>query len=187
MIPNNKQWRGATSVKDGLEKWQERKLQEYEGYQNDCVSGNVSQPNPVETLALSTLDADSDDFKLAWTSSTPRIAVIFQGSGSRTATTASLYEFLLTVRGLAEKKLRALNSKFEDFSCHLCLYVSGSSNTNVTCRSGQIFNSNGTKVENSSIVGYIQMDENHYLQWIPSNLRDPWKTDFRREKHFVRT
>lgn len=153
----------------------------------ECVDKKVSTPTRVEQYSLETLAKISNEFKLAWTSPAPRIAVIFQGSGNQVASLSSLYDFLSTVRQTADGALGKLDSSFRNFGCHLCLYVSGLAGTNVTRRSIQIFRPDGTKEMNSNVVGYIQMDEGQYLEWIPSTLREIWRRDFGGAEHFVET
>ena len=79
-----------------------------------------------------------------------------------------------TFRSTADATLSQKDEGFSNFGCHLCLYVCGQNGTSVTCRPDQILTENGNKAQNTNIVGYIQMDETQYVQWLPSKLRQTW-------------
>ncbi|CAF0818808.1 unnamed protein product [Rotaria sp. Silwood1] len=109
-IPNNKEWKGARTIDEGINNWYRKNEQD---------------------VHLSTLDANSREFKLIWTSPAPHIGV--KALSPTTTTLASLYKFMSEVRANAEKKLGQHDSKFANFGCHLCLYVCGQSGMTVTC------------------------------------------------------
>jgi hypothetical protein len=67
------------------------------------------------------------------------------------------------------------------------LYVRDQSGTNVTSRQGQILTEDGQFTTNDNIVGYIQIDENQYLQWLPQKLTQTWFNDFGQAEYFVGT
>jgi len=166
--------------------WYTRKARDYNKYKNECVQKGISNRTLTDNNSrLSNFDSDSDEFKLVWTVPAPRIGIVAQSP--TTSSLASLYTFMSNVRVSAESTLARLDRNFANFGCHLCLYVSGQPGTSVTCRQGQVFMPNGTINENPNIVGYIQMDESQYLQWLPSNLQQLWLNEFSRAEHFVRT
>ena len=175
------------TVQGGMSDWQKQTADEYKKYQAECVAKKTPTPSRIEGVTLSTLDSRSENFKLAWTSPTPRIAVIVQASARDIATLASLYDFMSAVRVHAEGALSQRDGDFRNFGCHICLHVRGQSGTTVTCRTANILATDGTITANANVVGYIQMDESQYLQWLPGNIREKWREEFRRSEHFVRT
>lgn len=167
--------------------WQKRTADDYKEYQTECVGKEIPTSSQIEGVTLSTLDSQSQNFKLAWTSPTPRIAVIAQASAVNTATLASLYDFMSATRVRAESALSRLDTKFQNFGCHICLHVCGQSDIAVNCRTVNVLATDGTTTANANVVGYIQMDESQYLQWLPGNIREKWRQEFRSTAHFVRT
>jgi hypothetical protein len=184
-IANNKEWRGAKTVDEGIKNWYKRKLAEYNKYKSECVQNRIPDRTLVENVPLSTFDSNSNEFKLVWTSPAPRIGIVSQSPA--TSSLASLYTFMTNVRVAAERILAQNDPNFRNFGCHLCLYVRDQSGITVTCRPDQVFTENGGLNENPNIVGYIQMDESQYVQWLPRNLRQVWLNEFSRAEHFVRT
>ncbi len=159
--------------------WRTRKLREYAGYKNECVSQATRSKPLVNDALLLMFDSNSSEFQLVWTSSAPRIGIVAQSPAG--IKLASLYTFM-------SKVFSDIDKIFSKFGCHLCLYVSGQSDTNVTCRPGQILTKDGKLNTNQNIVGYIQMGETQYLQLLPStDLREAWLNAFSRAEHFVRT
>ncbi|CAM4797381.1 unnamed protein product [Rotaria magnacalcarata] len=183
---NNKEWDNARTVEDGMRAWDRKKREQYKKYQLGCVNKKYARNSSVESYSLSNLDANSNEFKLAWISSAPRIGVIALNPDNTTL--ASLYNFMSEVRVKATAELNRHDPTFNDFGCHLCLYVSGkTSDTKVTSRSGQVLRETGDLTENTNLVGYIQMDESQYAQWLPTAIREQWLTQFADSEHFVST
>ncbi|CAF1569925.1 unnamed protein product [Adineta steineri] len=120
-----------------------------------------------------------------WLSSSPRIGIVAQSPS--TSNLGSLYTFMEKTRINAGKKLSQQDTRFTNFGCHLCLYVHGQSGTSVTCRQDRILMENGKFDDIINMVGYIQMDESQYVEWLPHNLRQVWLKEFRRAEHFVQT
>jgi hypothetical protein len=158
-------------------------VQEYAKYKNGCVKEATLNETLVENVRLSMFD--SNEFQLVWTSPAPRIGIVALPPAAPTLVT--LYTFMSKVRSDIERELTRRDRSFSNFGCHLCLYVCGQSGTTVTRRQDQIFAEDGKLNMNSNIVGYIQMDESQYVQWLPKNLRAEWLTAFRSADHFVRT
>lgn len=183
----NRQWSGAQNVEDGLRTWRDEKLKIYQKYKEACIRRHFSFENRFEQLRLNQLDETSADFQLAWTTPTPRVAVIDRLANVRIASLSLLYDFISSVYQKIERNLGSIDPKFVDFGSHLCLYVSGTTGTNVKHRSSQIFDNNGRKIINENVVGYIQMHETQYLCWIPRCLREIWREDFQQAEHFVET
>jgi hypothetical protein len=165
--------------------WFTKKKSEYTRYRNECVQKGIPNGTAVESVSLSTLYSSSDEFKLVWTSPAPRIGIVAQSP--TTSTLASLYTFMSNVRVAAEKALSRLDRNFSNFGCHLCLYVRGQEGTTVTCRQDRVLLPDGTIHDNPNIVGYIQLDESQYVQWLPHDLRKPWLNAFASAEHFVQT
>ncbi|CAF2400401.1 unnamed protein product [Rotaria sp. Silwood2] len=180
-----KKWRDARTVGDGINKWYAQKQEIYTKYRDECLKKPIPDHTLVEDVHLSTLHANSREFKLVWMYPAPRIGV--KALNPETMTLASLYKFMSEIRSNAEKELGRRDRKFANFGCHLCLYVCGQLGTSVTCRQGQVFTENGELDTDSDIAGYIQMDESQYVQWLPRNLRQKWLNEFGRVKHFVET
>jgi hypothetical protein len=168
-----------------MKNWQRKKAKNYEDYKNECVNKGTPKQTSVENCLLSTFDSNSQEFQLVWTYPAPRIGIVARSPS--TSTLGSLYKFMSTVRSDAENKLKKCDANFTNFGCHICLYVCGQSGTSVTCRQGQVLTGNGQVNGNPNIVGYIQMDESQYVQWLPSELRQVWLNGFKEAVHFVRT
>ena len=165
--------------------WYKRKLADYNKYKSECVQKRIPDHTLVEDVLLSTFDSSSNEFKLVWTSPAPRIGIVARSPAA--SSLASLYTFLTNVRVAAEKILARHDRNFANFGCHLCLYVRDQSDTTVTCRPYRVLTENGGFDKNPNIVGYIQMDECQYVQWLPRNLRQIWLDQFKQAEHFVRT
>lgn len=168
-----------------MQKWDAKRRKEYQNYQKDCIQKVSDVQTSVESVPLSALNIISTRFKLVWFYQEPRIGVI--ASDPQNTNLYSLYEFLSSVSINAEAMLSSKDSSFKNFGCHLCLYVSGRSDIKVTCRPGTVFTQNGQSPEDSNLVGYIQMEEVQYAQWLPRNLRKTWLEQFTSVNHFVST
>lgn len=168
-----------------MNEWHTRKIQEYTKYKNVCVRNGIPNQTSVEKVLLSNFNMNSTEFQLVWTSPAPQIGVVARSSA--TSTLDSLYTFMSKVRSDLDQELGRCDKNFSNFGCHLCLYVRGQSGTSVTERSGTVLMEDGKSNKNSNIVGYIQMDESQYIQWLPRNLRQVWLGAFSRADHFVQT
>ena len=73
------------------------------------------------------------------------------------------------------------------FDCHMCLHVRGQIESNVTCRQGQVLTLDEEITTNDNLVGYFQMAEDHYLWWLPQNLKKIWFDNFSQVDHVVGT
>ncbi len=184
-ISNHNEWKSAKTVDEGIDICYRRKLEQYKRFKRECVQRRIPDQTLVGNVLLSTFDSNSNEFKLVWTSPAPRIGIVSQSPA--TSSLASLYTFMTNVRVAAEKTLAQNDPNFLNFGCHLCLYVRDQSGTTVTCRPDQVFTENGGLNDSPNIVGYIQMDECQYVQWLPCNLRQAWLNEFSRAEHFVRT
>ncbi|CAF1450098.1 unnamed protein product [Adineta steineri] len=157
-IPTTKEWGSSKTVEEGMRKWYTRQLENY---------------------------ASSSEFKFVWLSPAPRIGIVAQSPSTSSLT--SLYTFMEKTRANIEEELSQQDPKFTNFGCHLCLYVHGQSGTSVTCRPDRIIMENGGFDDITNIVGYIQMGELHYAEWLPYSLRQVWLKEFGGVTHFVRT
>lgn len=162
-----------------------KNLHKYQKYKNDCIQKRIPDQTPVQSIALSTFNSNTNEFQLVWLASTPRIGVVAQAPAQTKL--ASLYQFMSNTRVSMERALSQVDRSFANFGCHLCLYVRDQMDTLTTCRPDQVLTANGTISVDQNIVGYIQMDENQYAQWLPGNLRRKWLDEFSRAEHFVRT
>ena len=90
---------------------------------------------------------------------------------------------------LARRKLSLVNNLYKDFGAHLCLYVTGKKKTDVhvvqRCARILIHDVNSIKIV--PIVGYVQMDEQLYLRWLPAIFQSIWLNEFRKNQHLVLT
>jgi hypothetical protein len=89
----------------------------------------------------------------------------------------------------ARKKLSFINPLFENFGVHLCLYVSGKkkNKTYLTQRSDRVLINNSDPIKLVRLVGYIQMDEQLYLRWLPAHFHRIWLNQFQNRQHLVVT
>ncbi|CAF1496969.1 unnamed protein product [Adineta steineri] len=182
-MPKTREWSGAKTVEEGMKNWYTKQIKNYINYKKDCIQKKIPNQTVIQKIALSMFS--SSEFTLVWLSSSPRIGIVAQSPS--TSNMMSLYTFMEKTRVDAEKKLSQQNTKFTNFGCHLCLYVYGQPGTSVTCRPDRILNENGRIDDITNIVGYIQMEELHYAEWLPYNLRHVWLNEFGRVEHFVRT
>jgi hypothetical protein len=139
----------------------------------------------VTNIVLSRFNSNKDEFELVWTSPAPRISIIARSPDDTTL--ADLYKFMSQVHSDIQEELSRRNGSMTTFDCHLCLYVRGQSGTTVTSRQGQISTEDGQFTTNDNIVGYIHIDENQYLQWLPQQLTQTWFNAFRQAEYFVGT
>ena len=105
-----------------------------------------------------------------------------------------LYHFMNDFYFSARKKLSSINPAFENFGVHLCLYVSSngkkgkSPKHRLTERSDRVFSNNESEpIQLARLVGYIQMDEQLYLRWLPAHLNRVWLNEFENQQHLVLT
>lgn len=166
-----------------MDGYDNRKITEYRGYKESCIQTAALPAGRVTEVPLSTFN--SNDYQLVWTAPDPRIGVIARSPNN--STLASLYDFMSRVIVDAEKELNKRDRNFANFGCHLCLYVSAGSGTNVMQRQGRIFSENGNLSTASNLVGYIQMDASEYVQWLPTQIKQTWLGEFRRVDHIVHT
>ena len=125
-------------------------------------------------------------FRLVYLASTPRIGVVAK---TKDIDLQILYSFMNDFYLSARSKLVKVNRLFDNFGAHLCLYVSGRNEGN--CHSIErldrvlIDDSNPVKLVN--IVGYIQLDEELYLRWLPVKFQRIWLNRFQSRAHLVLT
>jgi hypothetical protein len=85
----------------------------------------------------------------------------------------------------SREKLSLINPLFKNFGAHLCIYVSGK--TYLTQRSDRIFHNEFEPIKLVRLVGYIQMDEQLYLRWLPAKFHRMWLNEFQNRQHLVIT
>jgi hypothetical protein len=144
-----------------------------------CFNDPVSYKVPLEQF-------NTSKFNLVYLASSPRIGVISQ---SATNDLEVLYKFMDNFYLSARKKLSLINPLFENFGVHLCLYVSGKkkSKSYLTQRSDRVLINDSDPIKFVRLVGYIQMDEQLYLRWLPSNFHRIWLNQFQNRQHLVVT
>jgi hypothetical protein len=82
-----------------------------------------------------------------------------------------------------------MNPLFENFGAHLCLHVSGQKKIK-SClveRSNRALVNDINRTISVRIVGYIQMDEQLYLRWLPHFFHLTWLNEFGQNQHLVHT
>jgi len=142
---------------------------------NDPVSYNV----PLYQF-------NTSKFTLVFLASTPRIGIIAKKTNIELKV---LYNFMNNFYLTARKKLSIINPLYENFGVHLCLYVSGKKkiNSHLIQRLDRVLVNDINPIKSVRIVGYIQMDEQLYLRWLPAIFHRIWLNQFQNSQHLVLT
>jgi hypothetical protein len=145
-----------------------------------CLNDPVSYMVPLNQF-------NTSKFTLVFLASSPRIGII---GNNINIDLKVLYNFMNNFYLSARKKLSLINPLFENFGVHLCLYVSGEKkkkNSQLIQRSDRILINDINPIKSVRIVGYIQMDEQLYLRWLPSIFHQIWLNQFQNNQHLVLT
>lgn len=134
---------------------------------------------PLEQFNTST-------FRLVYLASSPRIGVIAK---TNDIDLRILYSFMNDFYLSARNKLVKVNRLFDNFGAHLCLYVSGRNEGNgqLIERLDRALIDDYNPVKLVNLVGYIQMDEELYLRWLPAKFQRIWLKRFANRAHLVLT
>jgi len=146
-----------------------------------CLNDPVSSYVPLHQF-------NTSKFTLVFLASSPRIGIIAKTTN---IDLKILYNFMNNFYLSAQKKLSVINSSFENYGAHLCLYVSGKKKMNnyshLIQRSDRVLINDINPIKLVRIVGYIQMDEQLYLRWLPPNFHQIWLNQFQNSQHLVVT
>ena len=90
---------------------------------------------------------------------------------------------------LAKRTLSAVDRQYHNLGAHLCLHVSGNKKkkSRLVERSRRAFVHDTEEIEVVRLVGYIQMDEELYLRWLPAAQQATWLDEFAKSSHLVLT
>ena len=182
----NRKGRNGQSVEEGVQEWDLEKRQDYKKHKSECFARGSTVERFLGETSLFFFNTPTNAFELVWTLSSPRIGIIARSP--QTSTLANLYEFMSIAYLNIERELRRYTRNMNaEYDCHLCLFVRGQRGTNLTCREEQIISKNGRIETQTNLVGYIQMDENEYVRWLPQDLKQIWLDAFNQTEFFVGT
>ncbi|CAF0938123.1 unnamed protein product [Adineta steineri] len=183
----NNIWSSSTDYLEQLEEDLIFLKQKYNQYRDRCISmAYLCFDDPV-SYYIPLHQFNTSKFTLVFLASTPRIGVLAKKTDINLK---YLYFFMNNFYSLAQKKLSLINPLFENFGAHLCLYVSEKkkANSNLTERTDKILiNTMNNPIKLTRIVGYIQMDEQLYLRWLPPVFHHIWLKEFKKNQHLVVT
>lgn len=159
----------------------------YAEYRNQCLSMAYLCYNDPVSDDVPLHQFSSSKFTLVFLASSPRIGVIAKTTD---LDLKALYHFMNNFYLSARKKLSLFNYLYENFGAHLCLHVSGTkmNKSYLIERSDRILvNDIHHPIKLARLVGYMQMDEQLYLRWLPTNLQPIWLHEFQKNQHIVVT
>lgn len=144
-----------------------------------CFNDPVSSRVPLEQF-------NTSKFRLVYLASAPRIGVVAK---TNEIDFEILYSFMNDFYLSARNKLVKVNRLFDNFGAHLCLYVSGRQEGNCQFieRLDRVLIDDSNPVTLVNLVGYIQMDEELYLRWLPAKFKRIWLNRFQSRAHLVLT
>jgi hypothetical protein len=158
----------------------------YTQYRDKCLSMAYKCFNDPVSYYVPLQQFNTSKFTLVYLASTPRIGIIAKNTNIELKV---LYNFMNNFYLSARKKLSLINPLFENFGVHLCLYVKGKKKKNsiLTERSDGVLVTHRNPIKSIPIVGYIQMDEQLYLRWLPAIFHPVWLNEFQKTQHLVIT
>lgn len=129
---------------------------------------------------------NTSSFRLVYLASSPRIGVIAKTTHIDLEV---LYSFMNDFYLSARNKLMKINQLFDNFGVHLCLFASGQKEGHgqLIERSDRVLMDDANPVKLANLVGYIQMDEELYLRWLPAKFHRIWLNRFQNRPHLVLT
>ncbi|CAF0876087.1 unnamed protein product [Adineta ricciae] len=185
MISSN-QWLSSKDYLNRLEQNLICSKVKYSEYQTKCLVMAYRCFNDPVSRYLPLSQFNTSKFTLVFLASSPRIGVIAK---KETTELKVLYNFMENFYFSARKKLSAINPLYENFGAHLCLHVGGKKkkNVHVVERTDRVLFNTIERIKTERIVGYVQMEEQLYLRWLPEIFHRTWLHEFRNNQHFVRT
>lgn len=160
---------------------------QYKRYQNRCLSKARLYLNHSISSRIPLEEFNTSKFTLVYLASTPRIGILAKNTQINLR---NLYFFMNNFYLTVRKKLALISPSYENFGAHLCLYVSGKSqiSSQVIQRSDRILvNNNQNPIRTVRLVGYVQIDEQLYLRWLPNKFQLIWLEQFQSSQHCVST
>lgn len=159
---------------------------QYKRYQSRCLSKAYLYLNHSIAARVPLEEYNTSKFTLVYLASTPRIGILAKNTQINLR---NLYFFMNNFYLTVRKKLSLINRSYENFGAHLCLYVSGKSqiSSQVIQRSDRILVNDINLIKTVRLVGYIQIDEQLYLRWLPNKFQLTWLEQFQSSQHFVST
>lgn len=159
----------------------------YNYYRDKCISNaylcfydSIAYKIPLDQF-------NTSKFTLVFLATTPRIGIL---ANNLNIELKVLYNFMNNFYLSARKNLALVNPLYENFGVHLCLYVSGKKkqmNTQLTQRNDQVLVNDIIPIKLERIVGYVQLDEELYLRWLPRIFHGTWLNQFKNKQHIVVT
>jgi hypothetical protein len=158
----------------------------YNEYRDQCLSMASRCFNDPVSYLVPLHQFNTSKFALVFLASSPRIGVIAKRTN---VDLRVLYNFMEKFYITARKKLSAVNSLYENFGVHICLHVGGTKkkHEHLVERPDRILFNTVQRIKVEPIVGYIQMDEQLYLRWLPASFHRTWLQEFRGSQHLVLT
>ncbi|CAF1029409.1 unnamed protein product [Didymodactylos carnosus] len=180
-------WNFSNAYEHAMVKQYEERKSDFVKYKKQCIedgkNGELTD-DFVTNVRLKMLK--TTDYGLICCCPTPRIGVFLKSKTTKPSL-HHFYSFLSKMYEQAESQLKCWNNQYEQFGCHLCLFVSGQKQSaKVTEQIYHGFHQNG-ELRCVQIVGYLQMEETQYFRWLPDTLKSFWLTEFEKFDHFVKT
>ena len=158
----------------------------YSQYRDRCLSRAYQCFNDPVSYRVPLEQFNTSEFRLVYLASSPRIGVMAKTTHIDLEV---LYYFMNDFYLSARNKLAKINPLFNNFGVHLCLYASGQKEGHgqLVERSDRVLMNDANPVKLVSLVGYIQMDEELFLRWLPAKFHRVWLNRFRNRLHLVLT
>lgn len=141
--------------------------------------------DPISAF-LSLEQFSTPQFSLVFLASSPRIGVLAK---TRRLDLGSLYHFMNHFHLSATKMLSSINPQYRNFGAHLCLHVTGGKKSRPALveRADRALICDSNPIKLVRLVGYVQIDEQLYLRWLPNNFHSVWLNEFQQTRHLVLT
>ena len=156
----------------------------YARYRDACVAAAHQCLYDPVSFCVPLQQFESPQFSLVFLAGMPRIGIVAK---TRYTDLKTLYNFMVDFYRRAMKRLSSINRRYTNFGAHLCLFVRGNKHDcGLTQRDGRVL-LDGHRTKPVRLVGYVQMDEQLYLRWLPSIYHDIWLNEFKTFPHLVLT
>ncbi|CAF5201395.1 unnamed protein product, partial [Rotaria magnacalcarata] len=159
----------------------------YTEYQKKCLSMAHLCYNDLVSYYVPLHQFNTSKFTLVFHASSPRIGIIAKNTNIDLKV---LYNFMHNFYLSARQRLSLFNPLYENFGVHICLHVSGTkkNKAHLIERADRVLiNDVHHPIKLVHIVGYIQMDEQLYLRWLPAIFHRIWLNEFQKIQHLVVT
>ena len=144
-----------------------------------CLNSPIAYCVPLEQF-------NTSQFSLVFLTATPRIGIRTKNAQ---VDLKVLYHFMNHFYLSAKRKLSAVDRQYHNLGAHLCMHVSGNKKkkSRLVERSRRAFIHTTEQIEVVRLVGYVQMDEQLYLRWLPAAYQSIWLDEFAKSSHLVLT